>query len=146
MPDEVASPNILCDTTSNNLIGPLESATPTGPTMISQMNSHCQIPSVRLLPSYRSKPQHQWLSWLASQFRLSMHQNTDIKKQLSISRRQQADENRKRIAPIIKTIIFCGRQNIPLWGVTGIFANEAFRQLSVRQRLGSIRQRSYVTS
>ena len=30
--------------------------------------------------------------------------------------------------------------------VTGRFANEAFRQLSVRQRPGSIRQRSYVTS
>ena len=28
----------------------------------------------------------------------------------------------------------------------GRFANESFRQLSVRQRPGSIRQRSYVTS
>ena len=37
MPDEVASPNILCDTTSNNLIGPLESATPTGPTIADEV-------------------------------------------------------------------------------------------------------------
>ncbi|XP_018369527.1 PREDICTED: 52 kDa repressor of the inhibitor of the protein kinase-like [Trachymyrmex cornetzi] len=40
----------------------------------------------------------------------------DIVNQISTQRMAQIMENRDRLRPIIKTIIFCGRQNIPLRG------------------------------
>jgi hypothetical protein len=40
----------------------------------------------------------------------------DVRNQLSTIRASQISENRQRLLPIIKTIIFCGRQNIPQRG------------------------------
>ena len=40
----------------------------------------------------------------------------DIANQISTQRKAQVAENRDRLRPIIKTIILCGRQNIPLRG------------------------------
>jgi hypothetical protein len=40
----------------------------------------------------------------------------DIANQISTQRMAKVVENRDRLRPIIKTIIFCGRQNIPLRG------------------------------
>lgn len=40
----------------------------------------------------------------------------DIRNELNTARLEQAKENRERLKPIIKTIILCGQQNIPLRG------------------------------
>lgn len=42
--------------------------------------------------------------------------NRDIRNKLDEERQRQAAENRKRLKPIIETILFHGRQNIPLRG------------------------------
>lgn len=43
-------------------------------------------------------------------------QQETIDKSLDIARSKQAEENRRKIKPIIKTIILCGRQGLPLRG------------------------------
>jgi len=40
----------------------------------------------------------------------------DILNQMSSQRLQQVSENRERLRPIVESIIFLGRQNIPLRG------------------------------
>ena len=50
----------------------------------------------------------------ASLFRQSMITNNDIVKQVDVNKTAQANANRSLLRPIIKTILFCGRQNLPL--------------------------------
>lgn len=42
--------------------------------------------------------------------------SVSIDQQIDVGRKSQAEINRKRLEPIIKTVILCGRQNIPLRG------------------------------
>jgi len=52
----------------------------------------------------------------ATCFLASMAKNTTVSTVLDSGRSQQIEENRQRLRPIVSTVIFCGRQNIPLRG------------------------------
>ncbi|KAH9374900.1 hypothetical protein HPB48_019897 [Haemaphysalis longicornis] len=39
-----------------------------------------------------------------------------VAQQINSSARQQRQMNRKKLGSIIETVIFCGRQGMPLWG------------------------------
>jgi hypothetical protein len=52
----------------------------------------------------------------AQGFREMQAKSSDCAKQQNSSRKQQAEENRNNLIPIVKTIIFCGRQNLALRG------------------------------
>ncbi|CAH2083533.1 unnamed protein product [Euphydryas editha] len=45
-------------------------------------------------------------------------QAVSVDQQLSFERKRQQEENRKKLIPIVKGIIFCGKQGIPLRGKT----------------------------
>ena len=68
------------------------------------------------LTSHGTNDYHKKAIVRAAQFREAIKTKTTVVKQLDSARNRQANENRKRLLPIVKTIIFCGRQNIPLRG------------------------------
>ncbi|CAH1109364.1 unnamed protein product [Psylliodes chrysocephalus] len=70
-----------------------------------------------VLEIYNSSKYHGEAILKANNFLLTYSvPSTDVRNLLDTARSQQIDENRKRLKPIIQTIIFLGRQNIPLRG------------------------------
>ena len=52
----------------------------------------------------------------ATEFEHAFRQGTNIIEQIDTGKKEQAEENRKRLRPIVKTIMLCGKQNIPMRG------------------------------
>uniref|UniRef100_A0A1I8IU29 PDEase domain-containing protein n=1 Tax=Macrostomum lignano TaxID=282301 RepID=A0A1I8IU29_9PLAT len=59
---------------------------------------------------------HQDAMARAATFKQQAAARIDVVKQLDEARQRQAAENRNRLRPIVKTLLLCGRQNIPLRG------------------------------
>ena len=52
----------------------------------------------------------------ADDFLKNYESNTDIAKKIDVGRKQQADSNRAKLEPIVKTVVFCARSNLPFRG------------------------------
>ncbi|XP_026819515.1 uncharacterized protein LOC113558219 [Rhopalosiphum maidis] len=65
-----------------------------------------------------SQTQYHKLAIVKSESFIQVYKNPsyDIRNQVETSRKQQANENRERLVPIIKTLILHGQQNIPIRG------------------------------
>lgn len=68
------------------------------------------------LSSHESNEYHVGKVSPADSFVQNYDKNTDIAKKFDAGSAKQAVENRSRIEPIVKTILFCGRANLPLRG------------------------------
>lgn len=66
---------------------------------------------------HEKNPHHKSAVLVGKQFLLSYRQpSLEVNNLINTQRRTQVEENKQRLLPIVKTIIFCGRQNIPLRG------------------------------
>lgn len=46
----------------------------------------------------------------------NLEKNSDVSKLMDKGRKKQAETNRKLLGSIVKVVVFCGKQNIPLRG------------------------------
>lgn len=68
------------------------------------------------LNAHANKEYHKQAILMAEDFLKNIDKNIDVSKQIDIGRKKQAEENRKKMLPIIKSVMFCGENNIPLRG------------------------------
>ena len=68
------------------------------------------------LTTHESTDYHKTAVVRASEFRHNVKANLDIAKQVDTARSEQAASNRSFLRQIIKTVVFCGRYNVPLRG------------------------------
>ena len=77
---------------------------------------HLLIGKDGYVTSHEATDYHKSAIILAAEFRHRMKTGLDIVKELDQSRSDEANHNRSILLSIVKTILFCGRQNISLQG------------------------------